>query len=109
MSDDVGSLSELLKEGANIDAHARDERHSTALHLAAEENQIHAVQALLDGKATVDSIDKLGQTPLMRAVYEKLPAIINALLSSRADVNKRDKQGRTALMIASKEGYATIV
>ncbi|EQC31831.1 TKL protein kinase [Saprolegnia diclina VS20] len=87
----------LLARGAN--ANAADEIGS-AVHLAADTNQLDVLNALISAGAALDALDTYGSTPLhMAAMHGHLPLVI-ALVTAGADINLRDARGATALMRA---------
>jgi len=76
----------LLEKGAVINA--RDLRgQQSVLHLAAMNGLVEVVKVLISHGASVNSTNKIGQTPLIYAVIEEHPQVIIALLEAGADVN----------------------
>lgn len=57
---DMAGLQQLLDEGASIDSCDYDKR--TALHLAASEGYVPMVELLLKRGATVNAVDRWGDT-----------------------------------------------
>ncbi len=71
------------------------------LMIAAQNGDIAAVKALLDGGARVNSRGVNGTTALMDAAFFSGDAeILRALINAGADVNAADKDGLTSLMLA---------
>uniref|UniRef100_A0A0G4H682 Uncharacterized protein n=1 Tax=Chromera velia CCMP2878 TaxID=1169474 RepID=A0A0G4H682_9ALVE len=90
----------------------------TALHLAAREGCLPAVEFLVNVGAFLDSRDSWGWTPLFWAVRSGDLDIAEALLKGRtavdpnargADVNARGGNGESALMVASVLGRKDMV
>jgi ankyrin repeat protein len=78
----------LLDRKANIEF-ALAENDRTALHIAAKEGHLAAVQLLLSRKANVDAMTKDQRTPLHFAV--RYLGIVKALLDAGAYVMALDK------------------
>ena len=72
----------LLKAGARADAGDYDNR--TALHIAAAEGNVPAIEILLAGGADCGPTDRWQATPLLEAVKAKRAAAIDALLARGA-------------------------
>ena len=73
----------------------------SALHFAAREGQLAAVQALIYNGADLDLADEEGSTPALLATLNGHYEIAAALLNAGADVNAQDKRGRTILFMAT--------
>ena len=78
------------------------------LFAAVLENDLAAVNALLDGGAAVNERDRNGNTPLMYAVLHGHGAIVDALLARGADPSLRDADGNAAADYARYAGHAEI-
>ena len=76
----------------------------TPLYLAAQNNHVAVVVALLAAGALVDKEMDNGSTPLILAIQQGHEAVMNVLLEAHADVNKAAGNGITPLMIASCNG-----
>jgi len=65
----TGNLEDLslLVDYAGADVNARDSVLRTALHVAAAEGQVAAVEFLIKNGADVNAVDRYGNTPLMEA------------------------------------------
>lgn len=82
----------LVGGGALIDYRARC--GSTALHKAAEKNNLEAVRTLLDLGASANVKDTKGLTPLWNAISAKAsPMLCQALLHDYSIVGVQDAQG----------------
>merc|ERR1712012_148476 len=76
---------------------ARDRLGSTPLHRAAEENNVHVANLLLENSADVDSADNYGDTALHNAALWNSVDVATLLLENSANVDSTDKWGKTAL------------
>jgi hypothetical protein len=84
----------LVHSGADVNA--RDSlKHCTALHMAARRGNILVAEALLDCKANIEARDKLGDTPLRRAVNCGKTGMVGFLLSHGADAHAKGSRGLT--------------
>jgi truncated hemoglobin YjbI len=89
----------LVKEGANVNAVERL-KHCTALHMAARRGNIPVAEALLDCGADLEARDKLGETPLRRAVNCGKAEMVAFLLSRGADIHTKGKNGLTPWQVS---------
>jgi truncated hemoglobin YjbI len=89
----------LVQGGANVNAQERL-KHCTALHMAARRGNIPVAEALLDCGADLEARDKLGETPLRRAVNCGKAEMVAFLLSQGADVQNKGKSGLTPWQVA---------
>uniref|UniRef100_A0A8C8S1M2 Ankyrin repeat domain 24 n=1 Tax=Pelusios castaneus TaxID=367368 RepID=A0A8C8S1M2_9SAUR len=132
MRGNVNCLEVMLAHGA--DAMTADSSGYNALHLAAKHGHPHCVSKLLqvtvhgllssslavsgclscseilcDFKASLNTKDKDGSTPLILAAKMSHSELCRYLLRRGAAVNSRDQQGRTALMLACENGSVETV
>lgn len=108
----VGILRALIEHGADVEA-ADFPRKETALHDAAKQNKIEAVDVLLAAGANIEARNHKGWTPLHgAAIYASRDTVVS-LLKHGADVNAKDDHGETPLYwaagIAGAEGSAEVV
>jgi ankyrin repeat protein/truncated hemoglobin YjbI len=89
----------LVQAGADVDAQ-ENLKHCTALHMAARRGNIRVAEALLDCKANIEARDKLGDTPLRRAVNCGKTEIAAFLLSRGANVHSKGNKGLTSWQVA---------
>lgn len=87
------------------DPNTKGANGETALHLAARSNQdTEIIKRLVDNRAVVNAADDMGNTVLMYAAKNKIPATLRYLMN-RPEISydqiNNDKE--TALMIAIKE------
>jgi ankyrin repeat protein len=83
---------------ANADVHSRYGAGNTALHLAALNHDLAAVNAMLGAGAEVDARNTAAATPLLYGAGHA--GIIRALLARGADPNAASKLKITPLMVA---------
>jgi ankyrin repeat protein/mono/diheme cytochrome c family protein len=95
-SGDTAGWQALLKNKADVAA--RDAAGNTALHLAALNHDVAAVNALLAAGAEVDAKNKEEATPLLYGAGHA--QIVRALLAKKADVNATSKMKNTPLLVA---------
>lgn len=97
------AVSNLLKiEG--IDVNAKDGKGETALHQAAETDDLDILSALIDAGAEVDAKSEFDVTPLHTAVSVINPQkdVVRILIEKGADPNAMSKKGKTPLSIGSR-------
>ncbi|MDB5348962.1 MAG: hypothetical protein JWN86_209 [Planctomycetota bacterium] len=89
----------LLVE-AGTDLGARDDSGDTALHYAAKDGRLDAIDALLEAGADIHGRNANGQTPLHAAAKGGKKAAFLALLRAGADIAASDDYGQTPLKVA---------
>jgi uncharacterized protein len=101
---DVAGIQERLAAGDDI-AHA-DAQGFTALHFAAQQSQVDAVAALLAAGAPVDALDRFGNTPLWRAVFNDRgrSGVVGLLLGAGADPDIANASGVSPRALAERMG-----
>ena len=92
---------------------ARDDTHSTPLHIASSKDKesVLFVDLLIRHGADVNVPNREGSTPLHVAASSRLAlesTIVRLLLRHGANVDATDNEGRTPLDIASSEGNSWI-
>ena len=98
----------LLKEGADVNTAQAD--GMTALHWAAQKNDVDLAKMLLYAGANVKATTRIGgYTPLLVAAKLGHAQVIDALLASGADPNGRTMNGTTPLMFAAQAGNLAAV
>ena len=81
-----------------------------ALHAAAENGHVFAIQALVEGGADINSLGALGITPLAIAAQHNQAKAVKALLDLGADPEARSvNDGATALYFAAGHGFEEVV
>ena len=99
----------LIQHGADVTA--RDEAHSTPLHLASSKGSSETVKLLICHGADSNARDGKRMTPLHLAASSRLALdgdIVRLLLGHSADVDAEDDRGRTPFQIASSRGFSKI-
>jgi len=99
----------LIWHGADVTA--RDETHSTPLHLASSKGSSGTVKLLIRHGADVNARDRSHSTPLHLAASSHLALkgnVVSLLLSHGANVGAKDDRGRTPFQIASLRGLSEI-
>ena len=92
----------LLKLKADVNG--ADAEGMTALHWAAQTNDLDTVRLLLTAGAKATSANRYGVTPLHEAATLGNAAMVTALLRGGASVDAEYGEGETPLMIASRTG-----
>jgi len=85
-------------------AEAQDADGTTALHWAAHENDLPAVQRLIKQGAKVNAKNDYGATPMSEAALTGNAALLEALLKAGADAESPNADGQTALMVVARTG-----
>lgn len=100
-------LEHLLRRGAKVqDA---DDQGRTALHVAASNNHLRVVAALLGAGADVNcQATRGGETPLHLAAERGHLAICECLIFNKAQLALKDEAGQTALELAEQNGHKLV-
>lgn len=96
----------LIQHGADVTA--RDDTHSTPLHLAASKGCAETVDVLIQHGSDVNAKDVNLSTPLHLAASSHLKlegTIVRLLLLRGANAVAKDSEGRTPLDIPSREDW----
>jgi ankyrin repeat protein len=103
LAGDAAMVGHLIKKGA--DPNETDRDGISLLAWAALGNHLDTVKVLLANKANVNTVDKLGMTPLLYAAsidYGDV-RVVEALIAGGADMGAKNKEGLTAVALA--KGY----
>jgi truncated hemoglobin YjbI len=84
----------LVRSGADVHA-AGGAKGCTALHMAARRGHVGIARSLLEHGAAIEARDRMGDTPLRRAVNCGKPEMVAFLLSRGADVHAKGSRGAT--------------
>ncbi len=106
--DDLQSVAFLLKSGVDVDA--ANQSGWTALHVAAAGGHIEIARYLIEKRASANSTDNGGRTPLYEAIFfKKSIEMIQLLLEHGADPSISCKDGQTSRDVAADKGYSAVV
>eukprot|EP01112_Ceratiomyxa_fruticulosa_P014571 TRINITY_DN4189_c0_g3_i1.p1 TRINITY_DN4189_c0_g3~~TRINITY_DN4189_c0_g3_i1.p1 ORF type:complete len:481 (-),score=105.34 TRINITY_DN4189_c0_g3_i1:104-1546(-) len=105
----VDKLRDML-EKALVLVNCTDAGRRTALHYAAWDGHIRALEFLLEKGANIDLVERSGRTPIAMATAGKKKDAVKFLAKNKANLNISDThQKLTPLHVACKEGSADIV
>jgi len=104
---DAAAVRSLLAQHVNVEAAEAD--GSTALHWAAQRDNLSLVDLLIAAGANARAATRYNITPLYLASINGNSAVIERLLQAGADPNSTSHEGQTALMSASLAGKADAV
>jgi ankyrin repeat protein len=108
--DDRDRVATLLKAHNGTDVvNARAADGATALHWAAQHDDVALARMLLQSGARAGSADDTGATPLFLACMNRGAAMVRLLLDAGADANATLVNGETALMTCAQTGEVTAV
>ena len=107
-------LAEALLSGGELggrmaDLSAANNRGRTALHLAAEGNQVEMVKLLLRSGADPRAMSDGGWTALHNAAQEGHVEVVGLLLATNANINAELSNGMTPLHWAAFNGHEEVV
>lgn len=96
----------LVERGANVQAVTANSQ--SALHFACGKGHLEVVKLLVEGAgAPLNTRDRFGYTPFIRAVLANREAVVEYLLTvskaGKIDLDGKDKLGNSALHIACEE------
>lgn len=97
----------LLEKGANIDALDRfgqSKLHRVVNH-SKSDGSMEILQMLIDFKASVNTKDILGNSPLISAAADASDQALQLLLANGADLSACNKNGENALIGAMRRRY----
>lgn len=106
MFQDASKVAALLATGGDPNA-VYNQR--SALGWAAQSGSLEIVTLLVEAGASLDFVDGVGHTPLLRAVDTRQLEIATYLIGRGADVNAADADGDTVLLKAVEDGYVEVV
>jgi ankyrin repeat protein len=100
----------LIDHGADINAFDKGEQW-TALHFAARGQDEAIARLLLEAGATVDPLDRFGNTPLWRCVFSTSPnlGLIRMLIAHGADIHRKNSHGMSPIDMARKMGRHDLI
>jgi ankyrin repeat protein len=92
-----------------VDVNAPQPDGTTALHWAAQRNDLDTVTLLIGAGANVNAANDYGVTPLSLACTNASAPIVSALLRAGAESNAALPTGERPIMTAARTGNATVV
>jgi ankyrin repeat protein len=101
-SGDPVAVNAELDRGADVNAAESD--GTTALHWAAQIDDVQMLELLLEAGAAVDATNRFNVTPLELAANNGNAAAIERLIQAGADPNHASREGQTPLMTAAANG-----
>jgi ankyrin repeat protein len=104
---DEAAVRALLKQRVDVNAQQGD--GATALHWAADLDNLTIADLLIRAGARVDAGNDLGSTPLHLACTNRSAPMVNRLLEAKANVNAKLLNGETVLMTCARTGEAKAV
>jgi len=105
--DDGRAVSTLIAQHADVNATEAD--GSTALHWAAQRNNVEIADLLIAAGANVKAASRYNVSPLSLACTNGNAVLIAHLLKAGADANATSEEGQTALMTASLTGQVDAI
>ena len=99
---DVESVRALLKQ--HVDVNAAQGDGTTALHWAADVDNLAIADLLIRAGARVNAANDLGATPLYLACRNRSATMVDRLLAAGANANAKLLNGETALMTCARTG-----
>ncbi|WP_374699517.1 ankyrin repeat domain-containing protein [Wolbachia endosymbiont (group A) of Limnophora tigrina] len=107
---DLDKVTNLIEQGAEVEAKDKDKDNKTPLHLAAEGGYKIVVDFLLSNGANIEAKDnKDGWTPLHYAVMKGHSEIVQLLLDRGANINSKAYNGREPIHAAVQFNQAHLV
>ncbi len=104
---DEASVRALLKQRADVNTKQGD--GATALHWAANADNLTIADLLIRAGARADAANDLGSTPLHLACTNRSAPMVDRLLEAKANANAKLLNGETVLMTCARTGDARAV
>jgi len=98
----------LLKNGADVNAAARNVQKVTALHGAVARRDVEIVKMLLEGGADANAKQERGFAPLHDAAANGHLALVQLLVSHKARADARSEDGKTPGEMAAERGHGQV-
>jgi ankyrin repeat protein len=104
---DEASVRALLKQ--HLDVNAQQGDGASALHWAANLDNVTIADLLIRAGARVDAANDLGSVPLHLACTNRSAAMVDRLLEAKANANAKLLNGESVLMTCARTGDAKAV
>ena len=104
---DETSVRALLRQ--HVDVNSQQGDGTTALHWAADLDNLAIADLLIRAGARVDAANDLGAVPLHLACTNRSVPMVDRLLESKANPNAKLLDGETVLMTCARTGEAKAV
>jgi|SRR5579863_2141696 len=104
---DEASVRALLKQ--HVDVNAQQGDGASALHWAANLDNLTIADLLIRAGARVDAVNDLGSTPLHLACTNRSSAMVGRLVEAKANANAKLLNGEAVLMTCARTGDAKAV
>lgn len=101
--------SELLAQGADVNAVSENAMQVQPLHSAVAGNHAQLAEALVEAGANVNATQHGGFTPLMGAAQNGNAALVAFLLERGANMAARTEDGRDAYALAAEENHESVL
>lgn len=88
---------------------ARDKDDRTALHAAALQSSVEAMEALLVAGAEIEAQDRNGSTPLLVACRQQSAAVVSCLVRRGANLLAKDRAGMGARELVRNPAIARLL
>jgi ankyrin repeat protein len=107
---DILGIQYQLKNKVDVNFHDK-KTGKTALHYAVQNNDIDAINILLENGASLLEVDEYGNTPLHLALDNKDKKVIELLVSKGSDINIKNDDGYSVvdLSITDREIMSIII
>jgi ankyrin repeat protein len=107
-ANDLAGVKKLLADDPNL-ANEPTSNKYYPLSIAARQNDVDMVRALVDAGAKLDAPDPYGRTPLIDAAWHGRRPVVELLLARGANVNAGDQDRLTPLHRAAGLGHVEVV
>ena len=106
MSGSLTTVNLLLENGSRVNDGGGG---STALHVACGMGHLDVAIRLIESGANVNAQDKVGNTPLMMAIYMDKPSLVKLLVDHSADFSIANNRGQLPVDAADRKGNKEVL
>jgi serine/threonine-protein phosphatase 6 regulatory ankyrin repeat subunit A len=99
----------FINHGANTDVKAGTGENALRLLLRSDMKSLELLQILLEKEADINTVDRDGLTPLMKAVIYGRAPLVSAILAKNPNLEATNNSQMTSLNVASWKGFKEIV